>query len=58
MGSTVLINGDCHKQVLRQHRNDPYQPWVIQKFGGTSVGKFSNNLVGEIVMLGQHRLTG
>lgn len=58
MGSTVLINGDCHKQALRQYPNDPNQSWVIQKFGGTSVGKFSNNLVEEIVRSGQLRLTG
>ncbi|MCJ1343310.1 Aspartokinase, partial [Peltigera leucophlebia] len=49
MDSTVLMNGDCHKQALQQYRNDPYLPWVIQKFGGTSIGKFSNNLVEEIV---------
>ncbi len=58
MGSTVLMNGECYKQALRQYRNIPYQPWIIQKFGGTSVGKFSDNLVEEIVRLGQLRLTG
>lgn len=58
MGSTVLINGDCYKQAQRQYRNNPYKPWVIQKFGGTSVGKFSDNLVEEIVRFGPLRLNG
>ncbi|KAF9167290.1 Aspartokinase [Actinomortierella ambigua] len=35
-------NGFSHSQ--RQHR-----PWLVQKFGGTSIGKFIENITGTIV---------
>lgn len=56
MGSTLLMNGECYRQAPRQYKNNPDLPWVIQKFGGTSVGKFSDSLVEEIVRLGHLRL--
>jgi aspartate kinase len=36
-----LLNGDST-------RSDP--AWVVQKFGGTSVGKFAINIVDQIVL--------
>lgn len=29
--------------------NNPTLPWVVQKYGGTSVGKFLENIVGGII---------
>lgn len=29
--------------------NDPSRPWIIQKFGGTSVGKFAEEIVEQVV---------
>ncbi|KAF8899856.1 Aspartate/glutamate/uridylate kinase [Mucidula mucida] len=34
---------------LRQNTTDPSAPWLVQKFGGTSVGKFSVNIARDIV---------
>ena len=30
-------------------RNDPGKKWVVQKFGGTSVGKFPDSIVEDVV---------
>ncbi|SAM01673.1 hypothetical protein [Absidia glauca] len=32
-----------------QYYNNPDLPWVVQKFGGTSVGKFLDNIANEVV---------
>jgi aspartate kinase len=32
-----------------QYYNTPDLPWVVQKFGGTSVGKFLDNIANEVV---------
>ncbi|KAI9256920.1 Aspartate/glutamate/uridylate kinase [Sporodiniella umbellata] len=29
--------------------NDPRYPWIVQKFGGTSVGKFLDNIANEVI---------
>jgi aspartate kinase len=31
--------------------NPPDAPWIIQKFGGTSLGKFAEGIAEEIVKL-------
>lgn len=48
------VNGDhgvngtsSNSQLLRG--NDSANGWVVQKFGGTSVGKFAVNIAEEIV---------
>ena len=33
---------------LRQ--NDASQQWIVQKFGGTSIGKFATEIIENIVM--------
>ena len=48
MGSQVVVNGD-HETHRRQGHNDLSKPWMVQKFGGTSVGKFADKIVEEIV---------
>jgi hypothetical protein len=32
-----------------QYFNNPDLPWVVQKFGGTSVGKFLDNIANQVV---------
>ncbi|CAO3586368.1 unnamed protein product [Absidia cylindrospora] len=32
-----------------QYYNNPDLPWVVQKFGGTSVGKFLDNIANQVV---------
>ncbi|KIY68036.1 aspartate kinase [Cylindrobasidium torrendii FP15055 ss-10] len=34
---------------LRRNNEEPNAPWVVQKFGGTSVGKFPVNIARDIV---------
>jgi aspartokinase len=29
--------------------NNPEYPWIVQKFGGTSVGKFLDNIANEVI---------
>lgn len=48
MGSSILVNGDDNSLSL-QHRNHPAKPWVVQKFGGTSVGKFADKIAEDLV---------
>jgi aspartokinase len=31
------------------YKNLPSLPWVVQKFGGTSVGKFLDNIANEVI---------
>lgn len=35
--------------VLRQNNTDPEAKWTVQKYGGTSVGKFAVNIARDIV---------
>ena len=46
MGSTTLVNG-YHKALVRN--GDSSRKWVVQKFGGTSVGKFADKIAEDIV---------
>ena len=46
MGSTTLVNG-YHKSLVRN--DDSSRKWVVQKFGGTSVGKFADKIAEDIV---------
>lgn len=41
------LKSDCPQAVQGPHSN-----WVVQKFGGTSVGKFSLNIVEKVVQYG------
>lgn len=47
MGSEALVNGHHTHQILLH--NDKSKPWVVQKFGGTSVGKFPDQIADKIV---------
>jgi aspartate kinase len=31
------------------YRNNSDSPWVVQKFGGTSVGKFLDNIANDVI---------
>jgi hypothetical protein len=42
----VIVNG-THPTPRR--KNDNPRGWVVQKFGGTSVGKFAGNIAEDIV---------
>ena len=46
MGSNTLVNG-YHEGLVRN--DDSSRKWVVQKFGGTSVGKFADKIVEGIV---------
>ena len=52
MGSEILSNG-CNDVRLRQASRLPYNDnekhWIVQKFGGTSVGKFVDEIAQNIV---------
>lgn len=47
MGSDVPVNGSHNLQNFLH--NDNSKPWVVQKFGGTSVGKFPDQIADKIV---------
>lgn len=47
MGSEALVNG--HHADSNLLRNDIPTPWIVQKFGGTSVGKFPDQIADKIV---------
>lgn len=52
MGSQVpLVNGDSTASSL-PHYNNPSKTWVVQKFGGTSVGKSADKIAEDIVRCG------
>ncbi|MCJ1260206.1 Aspartokinase [Lobaria immixta] len=57
MGPQILANGDDNCPSL-QHRNHHAKPWVVQKFGGTSVGKFADKIAEDLVRpsLAGHRI--
>ena len=46
MGSNTLVNG-YHEDLARN--SDSSRKWVVQKFGGTSVGKFADKITEDIV---------
>lgn len=47
MGSHTLVDGaDSVSDLLC---NDASRPWVVQKFGGTSVGKFAAEIAEQVV---------
>lgn len=51
MGSEVLVNG--HHSPPNLLYNDNSKPWIVQKFGGTSVGKFPHEIADKIVRYAQ-----
>lgn len=57
MGSNVLVNGYHNDPSLQQYRNNKSNPWIVQKFGGTSVGKFANRIAEDIVRCGMQAYT-
>jgi len=46
MGAEILTTGHSNAQLKR---NDSEGGWVVQKFGGTSVGKLPVNIAEDIV---------
>ena len=46
MGSTTLVNG-YHSALVRN--NDVSKKWMVQKFGGTSIGKFADRIAEDTV---------
>ena len=42
-GAPVMVT-----EALRH--NEAAKPWIVQKFGGTSIGKFARQIAGNIVM--------
>jgi hypothetical protein len=55
MSTAVLTNGHSNGPVpvrVILETADKNSPWVVQKFGGTSVGKFPVNIVEDIVRYG------
>lgn len=51
MDSRPLVNG-YHDSGHLVH-NDNFKPWIVQKFGGTSVGKFADQIAGNVVRWAQ-----
>ena len=49
--SDLLMNGDLTPNYQKQpsQGNDPTKPWIVQKFGGTSVGKAPDVIAGQII---------
>lgn len=47
MGPQATVNGDHSLESSPYH--DSPKPWVVQKFGGTSVGKFADRIVDNVV---------
>lgn len=59
MGLELLMNGHHDPGVAQEPlllRNAPSKNWIVQKFGGTSVGRFAENIAGDIVRLVNDRL--
>lgn len=46
---TLPASSSTNPLVLRRNNTDPESKWIVQKFGGTSVGKFSVNIARDIV---------
>lgn len=52
MSTTFKTNGQSEADIPQQQalkRNASPGPWIVQKFGGTSVGKFAVNIAEDIV---------
>jgi hypothetical protein len=52
MGAVDVSNGHAvapKKQQAVLKKNNSSGPWIVQKFGGTSVGKFAVNIAEDIV---------
>lgn len=52
MTTEVQYNGHPDASPLISNslnHNDSHRSWVVQKFGGTSVGKFAVNIAEDIV---------
>jgi aspartate kinase len=47
---TATINGHKHLSERIAHTEEKHLPggWVVLKFGGTSVGKFAENIAGIV----------
>lgn len=47
----IVANGHRDPSIAgeKRWRNDSEAGWVVQKFGGTSVGKFAGNIAEDIV---------
>ncbi|KAG4430140.1 hypothetical protein IFR05_014376 [Cadophora sp. M221] len=50
-GGSAAVGGDgtVNGEVVSRWRNDSEGGWIVQKFGGTSVGKFAVNIAEDIV---------
>jgi len=48
--SSPSLNGHIHEAERRTHTEEKDLPggWVVLKFGGTSVGKFAENIAGIV----------
>ena len=44
-----ITNGIVDTTASSLKRNNPRQPWVVQKFGGTSVGKVPEVIAEQII---------
>ncbi|KAG2367245.1 Aspartate/glutamate/uridylate kinase [Suillus spraguei] len=56
---TLPSSSSCtNPSVFRQNSTDPEAKWIVQKFGGTSVGKFPINIARDIVSsyIAQHKV--
>jgi aspartate kinase len=55
---SAFTNGNTHESERIAHTEEKHLPggWVVLKFGGTSVGKFAENIAG-IVKYGAFQFT-
>jgi aspartate kinase len=46
----AIVNGYKHESERIAHQQEKHLPggWVVLKFGGTSVGKFAENIAGIV----------
>ena len=56
MGSHTLVNGVSKASELLT--NDATKSWTVQKFGGTGVGKFAQEIAEQVVKWGTAVLIG
>ncbi|KAL8827372.1 MAG: hypothetical protein Q9191_003221 [Dirinaria sp. TL-2023a] len=47
MGSQILVNGHPNNSSIVH--NDISRAWIVQKFGGTSVGKFADQIAENVI---------
>lgn len=47
---SAIVNGYKHESERISHQEEKHLPggWVVLKFGGTSVGKFAENIAGIV----------